>query len=48
MPLKKSPGKKAFKENLKAELTAGKPLAQALAISYSVKRDSKKKMKAKC
>ncbi len=43
MPLEKKPGKKAFKANLKAELAAGKPLAQSLAIAYSVKRDAKKK-----
>ena len=38
MPLTKSKSKKAFESNLKAELNAGKPKKQALAIAYSVKR----------
>jgi len=38
MPLIKSKSDKAFKHNLKAELAAGKPRAQSLAIAYSVKR----------
>jgi hypothetical protein len=38
MPLTKSRSKAAFKANLKAELAAGKPTKQALAIAYSVKR----------
>ena len=41
MPLKKSKSKKAFKENIKAEVKAGKPVKQAVAIAYSVKRKSK-------
>jgi hypothetical protein len=41
MPLKKSKSKKAFKENIKAEIKAGKPIKQAVAIAYSVKRKSK-------
>ena len=41
MPLKKSKSKKAFKENIKAEVKAGKPVKQAVAISYSVKRKAK-------
>ncbi len=41
MPLTKSPSRAAFVSNLKAELTAGKPRDQALAIAYSVKRRSK-------
>ncbi|HEY3526793.1 MAG TPA: hypothetical protein VGK47_11385 [Nitrososphaeraceae archaeon] len=45
MPLKKSTSKKAFESNLKEELKAGKPKAQALAISYSVKREAAKKKK---
>lgn len=40
MPLVKSKSKKAFKENIKRELKSGKPLKQALAISYSIKRKS--------
>jgi hypothetical protein len=43
MPLKKSASDKAFTANLKAELGAGKPRKQALAIAYSVKRQAKKK-----
>ena len=46
VPLKKSATKKAFVSNLKEELKAGKPKAQALAIAYSEKREaSKKKVK---
>jgi hypothetical protein len=43
MPLKKSSTPKAFESNLKAELKAGKPKDQALAIAYSVKREASKK-----
>ena len=43
MPLKKSASPKAFESNLKAELKAGKPKAQALAIAYSEKREAAKK-----
>lgn len=42
MPLKKSKSKKAFSENVKAEMAAGKPQKQAVAIAYSVKRKAKK------
>lgn len=42
MPLKKSKSKKAFKENIKAEVKAGKPVKQAVAIAYSEKRRAKK------
>ena len=38
MPVAKSGSKKAFVANLKAELTAGRPKKQALAIAYSYKR----------
>ena len=47
MPLKKSASPKAFKENIKAEVKAGKPVKQAVAISYSVKREAEKKAKKK-
>lgn len=40
MPLKKSPSKEAFRANVKAEIKAGKPPKQAIAIAYSVKRGS--------
>lgn len=43
MPLKKSSSDAAFKGNLKAELAAGKPKDQALAIAYRVQRDAKAK-----
>jgi len=42
MPLKKSKSKKAFKENIKAEVKAGKPVKQAVAIAYAEKRRAKK------
>lgn len=38
MPLKKSTSKKAFSANVRAEMNAGRPQKQALAIAYSVKR----------
>lgn len=38
MPLKKSASKAAFQENFLAEVHAGKPKKQALAIAYSTKR----------
>lgn len=43
MPLKKSASKNAFKSNIRAEVNAGKPVKQAVAIAYSVKRKAKKK-----
>ena len=45
MPLKKSKSEKAFKENVKAEVKAGKPQKQAVAIAYQVKRDAEHKRK---
>ena len=42
MPLKKSAFPKAFKENIKTEVKAGKPVKQAVAISYAVKKEAKK------
>ena len=38
MPLIKSTSKEAFGKNIGAELKAGKPRAQAVAIAYSEKR----------
>lgn len=38
MPLAKSASKPAFKANVKAEIAAGKPPKQAVAIAYAVKR----------
>lgn len=43
MPLIKSASKKAFQENVKKEIKAGKPQKQAVAIAYSVKRQAKRK-----
>ena len=43
MPLQRSKSKKAFKHNVQAELKAGKPLKQAVAIAYSVKKKAGKK-----
>jgi hypothetical protein len=42
MPLIKSTSPKAFKENIKAEMKAGKPVKQAVAIAYSEKREGAK------
>lgn len=42
MPLVKSASKDAFRKNVKAEIAAGKPAKQALAISYAVKRAAAK------
>jgi hypothetical protein len=42
MPLIKSKSKKAFSENIRREMEAGKPQKQAVAIAYSVKRKAKK------
>jgi hypothetical protein len=42
MPLVKSPTKEAFRKNVKAEVKAGKPVKQAVAISYAVKRQAAK------
>ena len=47
MPLIKSIKPEAFKKNIKAELKAGKPLKQSLAIAYSEKREVAKKPKKK-
>ena len=47
MPLKKSASKAAFKSNIKAEIEAGKPVKQAVAIAYSEKRAATKKTKPK-
>jgi hypothetical protein len=43
MPLTKSPSKAAFSKNVRAEVRAGKPPKQAVAIAYSVKRRAKRK-----
>jgi hypothetical protein len=38
MPLIKSTSMKAFKENIKKEVSTGKPQKQAVAIAYATKR----------
>jgi hypothetical protein len=43
MPLKKSASKEAFRANVKAEVKAGKPIKQAVAIAYATKRQAPKK-----
>ena len=43
MPLQKSTSKQAFKKNVSAEVKAGKPVKQAVAIAYSEKRATAKK-----
>jgi len=45
MPLKKSSSKKAFKENIKTEIKAGKSQKQAVAIAHSEKRRASRKKK---
>jgi len=47
MPLKKSTSSKAFRENVKAEVKSGKPVKQAVAIAYSVKREAASKSASK-
>lgn len=42
MPLKKSASKAAVKENIKAEMAAGKPQKQAVAIALDVQRRAKR------
>lgn len=42
MPLIKSKSEKAFKKNISTEVKAGRPVKQAVAIAYSVKRGAKK------
>lgn len=43
MPLVKSKSKEAFSKNISAEVKAGKPVKQAVAIAYDVKREAQKK-----
>jgi len=47
MPLKHGKSEKAFKSNVKAEVKAGKPQRQALAIAYQVQRDAQSKRSPK-
>ena len=43
VPLKKSATPKAFKENIKTEMAADKPMKQAVAIAYAEKNAAKSK-----
>lgn len=43
MPLKKGKSPKAFFENVKTEMKAGKPQKQAVAIAYATKRKAEGK-----
>jgi hypothetical protein len=45
MPLIKGKSPKAFEHNIKAEMHAGKPQAQSLAIAYNIKRHAQRKAK---
>lgn len=45
MPLKKSSSKKAFSSNVRAEMKAGRPQKQAVAIAYSVQRKARGRKK---
>lgn len=45
MPLSKGTSKKSFSKNVATEVKAGKPVKQAVAIAYSVKRQSASKGK---
>lgn len=47
MPLKKGtkPGSKGFGENIAAEIKAGKPRSQSIAIAYSEAKTKPKKKK---
>lgn len=47
MPLKKGTSKKTFSANVGKLRDEGKPLSQALAIAYSVKKEAQKKDKKK-
>ena len=45
MPLVKSKTPEAFRKNVKAEVQAGKPVKQAVAIAYAVKKAAPAKKK---
>lgn len=47
MPLVKSPSKETFRKNVKAEIAAGKPQKQAVAIAYATKREAQKSKSSK-
>jgi hypothetical protein len=43
MPLKTGTSPKTFSSNVRAEVKAGKPVRQAVAIAYSKKREAQRK-----
>jgi hypothetical protein len=43
VPLVKNSSKSAFRKNIKAEMAAGKPQNQSVAIAYNVKRKAQSK-----
>ncbi len=45
MPLKTGTSQKTFGQNVNAEMKAGKPQKQAVAIAYAKKREAQKKKK---
>ena len=47
MPLSYGKSQKSFSKNVKAEMKAGKPQKQAVAIAYQVKRDAEAKRNPK-
>ena len=47
MPLTKSASPKAFSKNVATEVKSGRPVKQAVAIAYSVKREAAKKQASK-
>ena len=47
MPLKHGTSEKTMSKNIKTEMKAGKPQRQAIAIAFSVKRESEAKRKGK-
>lgn len=47
MPLIKSTSKRAFQKNVEAEISAGKPVKQAVAIAYATRRAAGKKSRPK-
>jgi hypothetical protein len=45
MPLSKRTDRKAFEANVRAEVGAGKPVKQSVAIAYSTKRAAEQRKK---
>ena len=43
MPLQRGSGKRVFSANVRAEVNAGRPVKQAVAIAYATKREAEKK-----